>query len=393
MKRYLLAAVTALVALLGAQPAGAVGARHQAPAASVFVESDRPIHGIAADGEVVFVTQPAIEPGAASRVVVLDRRTGAEIGELPSPPGGFRFPFALRVSEKGRVAVLDNAGFPPQGAPKIYEYRYTARKGLLRTARERTIDFTGLPLLFAEDLEVLPEGGYVVSESVIGGLWLVSASGHIRPGLFPEGPAPLPQLAGCAHPPESLMVGDLPFTPIGGFAPGVGSLAIGGDDLFFGSSCLGGLHRISLDALTETDRPAAKRAQMVETVSPRPAGTVFESLKGLTVEKWRRGENWIYAGDPFQLQLIRINSRTGERQVLSDDERLFNFPVAATFTRHSNAQGRSELLVASDQEYRWTGLNSALDRDAFERPFLITEFRPGQDLPLHARDGSKAAKR
>lgn len=378
MKRYLIAVATALVALIGAQPASAVGAARDKSEASVFAESDRPVHGIAADGEVVFVTQPAIEPGSAPRVAVLDGRSGAEIGELPPPPEGFRFPFALRVSERGHVAVLDNAGFPPQGAPKIHEYRYTTRKGLLSSTRERTIDFGGLPLLFAEDLEVLPEGGFVVSESVIGGLWLVSPTGQIRPGLFPEGPAPLPELAGCAHPPGSLMVGDLPFRSIGGFAPGVGSLAIGGDDLFFGSSCLGGLHRLSLDALSDTDRPAAERAATIETVSARSSGTEFESLKGLAVEKSRRGEHWIYAGDSFQLQLIRINSRTGERQVLSDDHRLFNFPVASTFTRHGNGQGRSELLVASDQEYRWTGLNSALDRDEMKPPFLITEVRTGR---------------
>lgn len=376
MKLYGLACIAALAALLGAPPAYADAAGLTSGKARVFFKSPSPMHGIAADRRVVFTTRPSITPGSKSSVIALEARTGRRMGRLPSPPGGFRFPFALRIAKKGRLAVLDNAGFPPQGAPKIHEYRYTTR-GRIRATLVRTIDFAGLPLLFAEDLEVMPKGGYVVSESVVGALWLVDNKGRIRPGLVPAGPAPLAKLGGCPQPMGSHKVGDLPFASVGGFAPGVGSLAISGQNLFFGSSCLGGLHTLNLDTLTATDRPAAERAAEIKTVSPRPAGTAFESLKGLAVENPRRRNKWIYAGDPFHLKLIRINSRTGERQVLSRDSRLFNFSVAATFAPHAGLHGGTRLLVTSDQEYRWAGLNSALTENNFKPPFLITEFRPG----------------
>ena len=39
---------------------------------------------------------------------------------------------------------------------------------------------------FAEDVEVLPNGEYVVSESIFGGLWLIGRDGKIRRGLVPD---------------------------------------------------------------------------------------------------------------------------------------------------------------------------------------------------------------
>jgi hypothetical protein len=71
--------------------------------------------------------------------------------------------------------------------------------------------------------------------------------------------------------------------------------------------------------------------------------------------------------------------RTGERQILSRDSRLFNFSVAATFAPRGGSRRRTRLLVTSDQEYRWAGLNSALTENDFKPPFLITEFRPGRE--------------
>ena len=376
VKPHLLAVVAAACALFSSQTASAEAAGGTSATASVFARSDAPVHGIAADRRFVFVTKPAIEPGASSSVVALDARTGRPVAKLPAPPGGFRFPFALRVPNAGRLAVLDNAGFPPQGAPKLYEYDYT-RRGRFSASLRRTVDFAGLPGLFAEDLEALPGGGYVVSESVVGGLWLVSRSGRIRPGLVPEGMAPLPKLGGCAHTVAPFSVGNVPFAPMSDFVPGVGSLTVSAGRLYFGSSCLGGLHELRLATLKDTTRPAAERALEIKTVSPRPAGVAFESLKGLVVDPVRARPKWIYAGDPFRLRLIRINRRSGERQVLSRDSRMFNFSVAATILPRSVTGGRMTLLVASDQEYRWAGLNSALTENAFESPFLVTKYPLG----------------
>ena len=47
---------------------------------------------------------------------------------------------------------------------------------------------------------MLPDGEYVVSESVIGALWIIGRDGSIRPGMVPSGKAALPHLGRCALP-------------------------------------------------------------------------------------------------------------------------------------------------------------------------------------------------
>ena len=186
-------------------------------------------HGIAGDERYVFVTEPGVgvAPNGA-RVVALDRFTGAEIAAFPAPPGGFKLPFTLRVPRTGHLVVLDSGGFPPSGPPVVYDYRYkTDRRGFSATL-ERTTDFKGLPLTFAEDIEVLPNGEYVVSESIAGGLWLIGRDGEIRRGLVPDG-EPLAKLAPCPFADGGTgTVGGVAFAAPGGFAPGAGSLAVRG---------------------------------------------------------------------------------------------------------------------------------------------------------------------
>ncbi|MDP8943695.1 MAG: hypothetical protein M3N16_06200 [Actinomycetota bacterium] len=341
-----------------------------------FAERTAAPHGIAGDRRFVFVTEPGIEqPGGQGRVVVLDRRTGRAIGELPPPPGGFKLPFTLRVPRPGQLAVLDNRGFPPVGPPAVYEYRYRTEPGRFRAQLTHTFDFAGLPLFFAEDLETLPNGEYVVSESIVGALWLVDRDGRISPGLVPSGRAPLPKLGPCGFP-SSFEIGGLPFAPPGLFAPGVGSLAVRGGHLYFGTSCLGGIHRLSIATLRDASRPAEDRVGEIETVSPRPKGTPAETLKGLSFNRWDRKDPYLYTGDPFRLRLLRIHARTGARKVVSADARLFNFTVATAFLPPARGRATGPLLAASDQEYRWRGLNGALDQDAFQRPFLVTKVVP-----------------
>jgi hypothetical protein len=353
--RTLTAVLPFLLCLALAAPATA----HHHGAVHAFAARDSLPHGIAGDHRVVFVTEPGI--GVAqhgARVVALDRRSGREIATLPAPAGGFKLPFALRVPRPGHLVVLDDAGFPPQGPPTVYDYSYRVHHGQVQAALTRTVSFDGLPLAFAEDIEVLPNGEYIVSESVIGGLWLIGRDGTVRPGLVPSGQDPLPKLGPCQFPsPGPFQVGDLPFSPPGGFAPGVGSLAVRGGALYFGSSCEGGINQLKLRTLLDNSTPAEERAATIKTVVPRVGD--LDTLHGLAF-----AGRWLYAGDPFRLQLTRVDVRTGERQVVSNDARLFNFPVALTRIGH-------ELYVASDQEYRWTLLNSAISQDDFRPPFLL----------------------
>jgi hypothetical protein len=377
---WLPVALVMLSACGSAPPPGAQGSGLEAAAegksspgsagASVFARSSDIIHGIAGDGSLVFVTQPL-----ARAVVAFDRLTGQEVGRLPAPAGdGFVLPFAARVPLQGHLVVLDAGGFPSPVVPSIpridaYDYVYDPRTHGFSAALTRTVKLSDLPVVFAEDIEVLEDGTWVMSESVIGALWLIRPDGAVAPAIFPSNPfAPLEALGGC--PVAPFEIGGVPFAP--GFAPGVGSLAVRQGQLYFGSSCKGGIYRVPIAALTDPARSPQERAESIVTVSARPEGTV-EALKGLSFDPQAPGSPWLYATDPFRLRLLRIHVVTGRREVVSDDARLFNFSVATAFLPPLDGQPR--LFVASDQEYRLAALNPALSSDQLQPPFLVTQVR------------------
>lgn len=342
---------------------------------TILAKRDSLVHGIAGDDRYVFITEPGIGVAVAGpRVVVLERSTGREVAALPAPAGGFRFPFTLRVPSPGHLVVLDNAGFPPQGTPKVYDYAYRTDRRGFRAAVTRTVDFAGLPLAFAEDVEALPDGQYVVSESVIGGLWLIGRDGAIRPGMVPSGPAPLPKLGGCLFPAGDYSVGGLPFQPVGGFAPGAGSLAVRGLDLYLSSTCEGGVMKLPIAVLEDGSKPAEQRVGAIETVVPRAFS--LESLKGIQFNRYDPRDPWLYGGDPFRLQLIRVDVRSGRREVLSRDDRAFDFTVSTAFLPPRRPGFPNPLVTASDQEHRSALLNAALTQDQFRTPFVVGRYYP-----------------
>ena len=336
-----------------------------APAVFDFAHPASIPHGVAGDRKVVFVALPLVPA-----VQVLDRETGQVVGQLPAPASGFLLPFSLRVSREGHLVLLDAGGFPNPFVPSVatvydYDYHYDSRSGFTAT-QTRAVSFAGLPLVFAEDVEVVRDDLYVVSESVIGGLWVIDGQGHVSPGVFPDNPAvPLPQLGGCGIP--NFTIEGVPVDL--GFAPGVGSLAHRDDQLYFNSSCLGGLYRIPIRSLSKGDSPSARAADIV-TVSARPAGTL-ETLEGLA---FAGGEHHIYAADPFHLRLLRIDVRDGSREVVSDDPILFNFPIAVASVPNRDDDEHA-LIVSSDQEYRFAAFNPGITQDEFQLPFHLTEVR------------------
>jgi hypothetical protein len=368
--------ITALACFALLAPAASATGRSGGLAAPL-AQRDALIHGIAGDEEHVFVTEPGlgVAPAGGPRVVVLDRDSGREEAVLPAPPGGFKLPFTLRVPETGHLVVLDSGGFPPQGPPVVYDYSYSDRRGFKAVMRRR-VDFAGLPLAFAEDVEVLPTGEYVVSESVFGGLWVIGRDRTIRPGLVPSDPAQaLPKIGPCSFPGNgSGTIGDVPFQAGGNFAPGAGSLAVHDGDLYISSTCAGGVQKLKLRTLLDGSRPALDRAREIKTVTQRKYD--LESLKGITFNRWDKHDDSIYAGDPFRRQLIRIDSRSGRREVLSANQRLFDFTTATAFLPPTHAGLANPLVTASDQEYRWATLNVALTADRFRPPFTVAQFWP-----------------
>jgi len=371
-----------LLSLLGALPAFASGHGHDRPGhghdrpghgqqgpnaiSFPFIHEDALPHGVAIDGQLAFIALPLVQT-----VSVVDRFTGRQVGTLPAPPGGFGLPFAMKVASPGHVVLLDSGSFPNPLVPSVasvddYSYHFNPFTRHFTATLDRTVSMAGLPLVFAEDVAVVSPDLYVVSESVIGALWLVHGDGSVTPGIFPDNPAqPIPALGGC--PVANFDIGGVPFEP--GFAPGVNSLAVRGGQLYLTSSCLGGLYRIPVASLLDDSRPPSARADDIVTVSARPAGAV-EALEGLAFDKQSPSDPWVYTGDPFHLRLIRIDVNTGARQVVGDDPTLYNFPVSVAFA--PKLFGTRSLLVVSDQEYRLAALNPGISQDELQPPFWVT---------------------
>ena len=134
-------------------------------------------------------------------MVVLDRFNGREVATLPAPPGGFKLPFTLRVPAYRPSGCPGQRGFPPVGPPVVYDYDYGTERHGFKAKLTRSVNFAGQPMGFAEDVEVLPDGQYVVSESIFGGLWLISRNGRsaaawcpmtARPAAGQPRPLPVP---------------------------------------------------------------------------------------------------------------------------------------------------------------------------------------------------------
>ena len=369
----LLMVPTLLFGLVAFNPGTGVKSSSLSVALSVpFAAVNDLTHGVAGDERFVFVAQPA-----AGKVTVLNRFTGIEIGEIPQPPGGFKLPFTLRVPDSGRLVILDSGGFPSPTTPAIpvvYDYSYTGNlfSQSFRAQMTRAVSFAGLPLFFTEDVENLPDGRYVVSESVLGGLWVIHSDGSIAPGITPASFAPQDAVPGLG--PGFLPqveVGGIPFAIAGNFGPGVGSMAYHDGFLYFGNTALGGVRRVPVASLEDPTRLPHERGEDIQVVSPKPAGVTAEVIKGLTFNRWRSDDHRLVGADPFNLRLIRINIDTGQREVIAEGPLLFNFPVAAQFI--PPVAGIQSLVVVSDQEHRLAAINAAITTDMLQPPFIVTK--------------------
>jgi len=330
-----------------------------------------PIAGVAGGNAVVFVGQPL-----NGSVAVLSRFTGQQIAQLPPPPKGFVLPFIMHSLGNGNVAVLDAGGLPrPQpfvpANPVIYEYSYSF--SLLQgfsASLVRTISFASVLVGFPEDFVHLDDGRYLLSDAVLGSIWIAEPEGTIVPGIVPQSFDPqdlIPTLAFCPTMPE-VTVNGYPFLFTGSTIPGVSPMAVRHGTVYYYSPCARGIYSFPLSILSDNRQPY-QRAADIQLVAPTPADVQVEELLDFSFNPFNSSDAYLYAADPLQLQVIRIDLSNGARQVIASGPRLFDFPSSLGFL--PTVGPVSELAVVSNQQERSPLTNDAVTQTTFNLPFIV----------------------
>jgi hypothetical protein len=337
-----------------------------------FARIDVPIAGVAADESVVFVGEPL-----DGKVVALSRWTAAPIGELPPPAGGFVLPFIMHAIGRGRVAVLDAGGLPAPNPfvpanPVIheYEFEYSRSDGFSATL-VRSISFAGAVIGFPEDFVRLDDGRYLMSDAVLGSVWVVNKNGSISPGIVPKTYAPqdlIPALAFCPTMPQ-VTVNGVPFLFTGSSLPGISPMAVRHGTVYYFSPCARGIYTFPLSILSDRRAPY-QRAADIRLLAATPADVEVEELLDFGFNPYNPQDRFLYAADPLQMQVIRVDPATGGRQVVARDPKLLDFPSSLAFL--PSAIPLTELLVVSNQQERSPLTNDAVTQTTFDLPFSVS---------------------
>jgi hypothetical protein len=343
---------------------------------TTFAQINAPIAGVAGGSNVLFVGQPL-----DGSVTVLSRATGRQIGVLPPPPEGFfAVPFIIHAIGDSRVAVLAAGGLPNPASfqptvPTIYEYdyRYSVVQGF--SARlSLTVSFANAFIGFAENFVRLDDGRYLISDAILGSLWIAETDGTVHLGIGPRTFDPadfIPTLALCPTMPD-ITVNGYPFLFSGSTLPGVSPLAVRNGIVYYHSSCAQGIYAFPLGILSDGREPY-RRAADIRLVVPTPADVVVEELLDFSFNPYDPTDRFLYAANPLKLQVIRFDLRTGTRQVIAEGAEIFDFPSSRGFLPPLNGSDFSTLVVVSNQQERSPLTNDAVTATTFNLPFIVAK--------------------
>lgn len=338
-----------------------------------FANIDTPIGGVAGDRDVVFVGEPL-----SGAVIVLSRLTGRPIGQLTPPPEGFAIPFIIHSLGEGEIAILGAGGLPQPSPfvpanPSIYEYDYSySPEGVFSSTLVRDASFESVLIGFSEDFVRLDDGRFLVSDSVLGSIWVLQTDGTVTPGIVPETFDPqdlIPMLAFCPTMPE-ITVNGYPFLFTGSTLPGVSPLAVRDGNVYYYSPCARGIYTFPLSILSDGRHPY-QRAADIRLVAPTPSNVPVEELLDFTFNPDNPLDRYLYAADPIAFSIIRVDLATGKRQVVASGTKLFDFPSSLGFL--PPVLGVSSLVVVSNQQERTPLTNSAVTETTFNLPFIVAE--------------------
>jgi hypothetical protein len=333
--------------------------------------------GVAAGERVIFIGNPL-----EGRVHAYSRITGKEIGELPQPPGGFAIPFIMHANGEGKVQVLGAGGLPEPvpfvpAHPFIYEYSYDVklRTGFSATL-SRFVDSGDTLVGFPEDFVQLDDGRILLTDAVLGSIWVIERNGTFTPGIVPktfDAADGIPSMKICPTMPQ-VTVNGMPFLFSGSTIPGIEGIAERDGTVYFSSSCAKGIYSFPLRILKDHRQPY-QRAADIRLVSAQPANVQIEELLDIQFNPFDRHDPYLYAARGMQLEIMRIDVRNGQRQTVAHDARLLDFPSSLAFLPPilGFGEGPTSLVVVSNQQERTPITNDAVTEDSFELPFIVTK--------------------
>jgi hypothetical protein len=333
--------------------------------------------GIAAGSQVFFIGDPL-----DGRVFAYSRFTSKQIGELPQPPGGFVVPFIMHELGEGRVGILAAGGLPQlkpfvPAQPVIYEYTYTSDPiSGFSASLARLVSFADELIGFPEDFVRLADGRELLTDSVLGSIWVVETDGTVVPGIVPKtfnSADAIPTLAFCPTMPE-VTVNGVPFLFTGSTIPGIEPIAERNGIVYFHSSCARGIYTFPLAILSDNRQPY-ERAADIRLLAATPPDIQVEELLEMQFNPYDPTDPFMYAAHGLQLEILRVDSRTGAREVVAHDARLFDFPSSLAFLPPLGGLGGgvTSLMVVSNQQERTPITNDAVTENTFILPFLVAQ--------------------
>jgi hypothetical protein len=210
-----------------------------------------------------------------------------------------------------------------------------------------------------------------LSDAVLGSIWIAESDGTIAPGIAPQSFNPqdlIPTLALCPTMPE-ITVNGLPFLFTGSTIPGVSPMAVRNGTVYYYSPCARGIYSFPLSILTDSRQPY-QRAVDIQLVAPTPANVRVEELLDFSFNPFNPYDPYLYAADPLQLQVIRVDLSNGARQVVASGPKLFDFPSSLSFLPTIGPV--SEIVVVSNQQERSQLTNDAVPSGTtFNLPFIV----------------------
>jgi hypothetical protein len=167
-----------------------------------------------------------------------------------------------------------------------------------------------------------------------------------------------------------VQVGGIPFLFSGSTNPGVSPIAVRNGTVYFFSPCARGLYAFPLSVLTDHRAPY-QRAADIRLVSPTAPNVAVEELLDAQFNPFDPEDHFIYAADALQLRLVRIDVRSGRREVVADNPHLLDFPSSLAFL--PPVLGVAPIAVVSNQQERLTLTNDAITQDMPNLPFIVAK--------------------